>query len=49
MVDLILNQFYSLFSSQPAILTAVVNYRLQNLKISLNPLINNLNYATNVP
>jgi hypothetical protein len=31
------------------VLGAVAAHRLQNLRISLNPMINNLNYATNVP
>jgi hypothetical protein len=51
MIELILNQFNHLFTNDvdSPILTAVVNSRLQNLKISLNPMINNLNYATNIP
>lgn len=30
-------------------LQAIVGNRIQSMKISLNPMINNLNYATNIP
>ena len=49
MVELILNQFYHIFAEADCpVLPAVVALRLQTLKISLNPMINNLNYATNI-
>jgi hypothetical protein len=52
MVDLIISQYFSLFSlgeSDNEMREAIITNRLNHLKISLNPMINNLNYATNVP
>lgn len=49
MVELVLGEFYPLFEEGGDVLGGVVAHRLQNLRISLNPMINNLNYAVNIP
>lgn len=51
MVELIITEYFSLFSlsEDNEMREAIITNRLNHLKISLNPMINNLNYATNVP
>jgi hypothetical protein len=41
--------FFKLDSIAQTFTNAIVLNRLQHLKINLNPMINNLNYATNIP
>lgn len=54
MVSLILNNYYPIFFKEAEISknpmnAAITTNRLQHMKICLNPMINNLNYATNIP
>lgn len=51
MVKLILNEHYHIFFKEPnsPMETAILHNRTQFMKISLNPMLNNLNYATNIP
>lgn len=47
MVELAVGEFYQLFSNGGEVLPAVVAHRLQNLRVSLNPQVNSLNYVAN--
>ena len=49
-----MTQYHHVFLKQQApyyqhVYAAITNNRAQYIKISLNPTINNLNYATNIP
>ena len=53
MVQLALNQYKHIFFKQnninPTFQEALIRNRTQHLRICLNPMINNLNYASNIP
>jgi hypothetical protein len=53
MVDLSLNKYSHIFfkegKPEPTFYEAMVRNRIQHMKISLNPMINSLNYASNIP
>lgn len=53
MIDLTLNKYSHIFFGDKPIhhlfYNAMVRNRVQFMKISLNPMVNSLNYASNIP
>jgi len=53
MVELSLNNYNHIFFNKSKdsqlFVQSIISNRLQNMKISLYPMINNLNYASNIP